>query len=137
MKIIKEYQTEFLSIAILILVCFLMIPQKTYLVDIYIDGNNKELASIVDLRLDYDKSDLNLNSFNSYGILKYWNDDRFLIMPSNDKLDIPVLSLAFTKKSLFSSPDIEISDQSQVYLSHVGVSDLRNSKIKFSLKYDH
>lgn len=137
MKIIKEYQTEFLSIVILILVCFLMIPQKTYLVDIYIDGNNKELASIVDLRLDYDKSDLNLNSFNSYGILKYWNDDRFLIMPSNDKLDIPVLSLAFTKKSLFSSPDIEISDQSQVYLSHVGVSDLRNSKIKFSLKYDH
>ncbi len=111
-----------------------MIPQKTYLVDIYIEGNNKELASIVDLRLDYDKSDLNLNSFNSYGILKYWNDDRFLIMPSNDKLDIPVLSLEFTKKGLFSSQDIEISDQSQVYLSHVGVSNLRNSKIMFIMK---
>lgn len=137
MKNIKEYKIELLSVLTLILICFLIIPKKEYLVDIYMDGDNKDIATIVELKLDYDKSSLDLSSFNSYGILKHWNNDRFLIMPSSDRLDKPIITLKFNKKWLFSNSKLGISDQSQVYLSHIGVSDLRNSKISFNLKYDH
>jgi hypothetical protein len=137
MKNIKKYKIELLSVLTLILICFLIIPKKEYLVDIYMDGDNKGIATIVELKLDYDKSSLNLSSFNSYGVLKHWNNDRFLIMPSSDRLDKPIITLKFNKSWLFSNSKLGISDQSQVYLSHIGVSDLRNSKISFNLKYDY
>lgn len=137
MKIFKDYKIELLSVTALVLACFLVMPSRSDTVYIYLDGNNKDIASIVDLKIDYDKSDLSLKSFNSYGILKHWNNDRFLIMPDNSKLERPIIALYFNRKNVFARLKINILDKSQIYLSHIGVSDLRNSEIKFIVNYDH
>ena len=137
MNNIKEFKIAILSLLVIVLCVIINISQKhTVDVGVYLEGDKANVVKVVDLVLNYDKNDLSLVSYSRQGLLKTWDGNRFLLMPTSVNSGKPIIVLKFRTGMPFSPGDIKIMPESQVYLSNIGSVHLPNGGISFKLNFE-
>ncbi|MDO8340855.1 MAG: hypothetical protein Q7T59_02700 [Candidatus Woesebacteria bacterium] len=133
---IKEYKIQILSVLVMVLVMSQVYPKNIINVSVYLEGDKANMATVVDLSLDYNENNLNLISYSPEGILKTWDAKRFLLMPNSNDFSKPIIKLKFKTNNFFTSENIKIATESQVYLSDIGITSLPSDKINIRLDYE-
>ena len=107
---IKEYKIQILSVLVMALAMFQVYPKNIINVSVYLEGDKANMAT--------------------------WDAKRFLLMPNSNDFSKSIIKLKFKTNNFFTSENIKIATESQVYLSDIGITSLPSDKINIRLDYE-